>query len=37
MLTRYAAEYMHGRFGIYQGDQTIGTVHQVVKQAPSKY
>ncbi len=35
MLTRYAQEYKHGSFGIYQGDQDTGTVHQLVREQTS--
>ncbi|QOF75064.1 flavin reductase family protein (plasmid) [Aminobacter sp. SR38] len=31
MLERYAAEARHGGFGIYQGTETAGTVHQIAK------
>ena len=36
MLARYAEEYRHGTFGIYQGDQSVGTVHRTSGQDPSK-
>jgi len=29
MLSRYTDEFRHGSFGIYQGDQSTGTVHQI--------
>lgn len=29
MLTRYCEEFRHGQFGIYQGDETSGTVHRL--------
>ncbi|HMB75569.1 MAG TPA: CoA transferase [Kiloniellaceae bacterium] len=37
MLSRYREEYRHGRFGIYQGDETAGLVHQVSGLVPSKH
>jgi hypothetical protein len=29
MLERYAAEFRHGAFGIYQGNETTGKVRRV--------
>ncbi|WP_324754260.1 CoA transferase [Roseovarius sp. Pro17] len=29
MLSRYTKEFRHGSFGIYQGDQTTGTVNRI--------
>jgi flavin reductase (DIM6/NTAB) family NADH-FMN oxidoreductase RutF/pimeloyl-ACP methyl ester carboxylesterase len=37
MLARYKEEFRHGSFGIYQGDETKGTVHRVTAPQPSKY
>lgn len=37
MLARYRAESRHGSFGIYQGDETSGTVHRVSALEPSKH
>ncbi len=34
MLERYAREYRHGSFGIYQGNQDTGTVHQLTPTTP---
>ncbi|QCO55472.1 cag pathogenicity island protein Cag11 [Pseudorhodobacter turbinis] len=34
MLQRYAKEYEHGSFGIYQGNQDTGTVHQLAPVTP---
>ena len=36
MLARYSDEFTHGSFGIYQGDETQGTIHHVTKQEHSK-
>ena len=36
MLARYAHEASQGNFGIYQGDQSSGTVHRTVGREPSK-
>lgn len=35
MLERYAQEYKHGSFGIYQGDRDTGTVHQLMPEQDS--
>lgn len=37
MLTRYAAEHREGAFGIYQGDETRGTVNRIASREPSTY
>ncbi len=37
MLTRYAAEHREGRFGIYQGDETRGTVNRIASREPSRF
>ena len=37
MLARYADESRHGNFGIYQGDETRGTVHRVSLPEPSNH
>ncbi len=37
MLTRYAAEHREGGFGIYQGDETRGTVNRIASREPSTY
>jgi len=37
MLARYREEFRHGSFGIYQGDETAGMVHQVAARQPSKH
>lgn len=37
MLTRYAAEHREGSFGIYQGDETRGTVHRIASREPSTF
>ncbi len=37
MLTRYVAEHQQGSFGIYQGDETRGTVHRIASHEPSTY
>jgi len=37
MLKRYISEFRHGSFGIYQGDETKGTVHHVTKIEPSRH
>jgi len=37
MLTRYAAEHRDGAFGIYQGDETRGTVNRIASREPSTY
>jgi len=37
MLARYREEFRHGSFGIYQGDETQGTVHHVSQRNPSKH
>lgn len=37
MLARYCEELRHGSFGIYQGDETKGTVHRVVHQKLSDH
>ena len=29
MLHRYAEEYKHGSFGVYQGNETTGTVRRL--------
>lgn len=34
MLSRYAAEYHDGAFGIYQGDETRGTVNRIASREP---
>ncbi len=36
MLKRYAEEFRHGTFGIYQGDETHGTVHKIMPPAHHK-
>lgn len=36
-LGRYADEYRHGSFGIYHGNETSGTVQQVLKRKPSVF
>ena len=36
MLARYAQEARQGNFGIYQGDQSAGTVHRTTGREPSK-
>ena len=37
MLTRYAAEHREGSFGIYQGDETRGTVNRIASREPSTF
>lgn len=37
MLNRYREEYKHGSFGIYQGDEASGLVHQVAGMHHSKH
>ena len=37
MLARYREEFRHGSFGIYQGDESTGMVHQVAARQPSKH
>ena len=37
MLTRYAAEHREGAFGIYQGDETRGTVNRIASREPSTF
>jgi crotonobetainyl-CoA:carnitine CoA-transferase CaiB-like acyl-CoA transferase len=37
MLTRYVEEFRHGSFGIYQGDETQGTIHRISTFEPSKH
>ena len=34
MLSRYAAEHREGAFGIYQGDETRGTVNRIASREP---
>ena len=37
MLTRYVAEHREGAFGIYQGDETCGTVNRIASREPSQF
>ncbi|MFT4716746.1 MAG: flavin reductase (DIM6/NTAB) family NADH-FMN oxidoreductase RutF [Paracoccaceae bacterium] len=37
MLARYQSELRHGSFGIYQGDENKGVVHEIKQQNPSVY
>ena len=37
MLARYADEFRHGSFGIYQGDESNGLVHKIARRQPSEH